>query len=197
MPQKIPPSPPAQHRSRSAALPKTADPATEKLLQYLADTPALTAAQALANMLLDTEDSTTRLAIMRTRIQVLRARTIACQLGQPVAGNITLGEVFAYQARPDHQIPTHGTEPLAPDIAPKADTPLDTDPADEPVKVRLLKTYTHEGIELPKGGVFLVSAHSVGELAERGICEVLDAPQLAENGNTDSDSDSDEDEDVK
>lgn len=193
MPQKIPPSPPPQHKSRSAALPKTADPATEKLLQYLAATPALTAAEALANMLLDTEDSTTRLAIMRTRIQVLRARTIACQLGQPVAGNITLGEVLAYQARSDHEIPTHSTEPPESDIAPKADSPLDAEPADEPVKVRLLKTYTHEGIELPKGGVFLVSAHSVSELAERGICEVLDEPQLA-----DSDSDSDEGpEDVK
>lgn len=188
MPKKIVQPPRPSHRSSNTALSKKADSVAGELLQHLADTPALAAAGVLATMLLDTEDSTTRLAIMRTRIQVLRARTTACQLGQPVAGNITLGEVFAYQASIDQQMPTHGADPSGPDPEPEADTRPDPEPADEPVKARLLETYTHEGIELPKGGVFLVSANSAKELAERGICEVLDEPETPDIGTTAADT---------
>lgn len=188
MPQKIaqPPRPP--HRSSNTALSKKADPVAGKLLQHLADTPALTAAGVLANMLLDTEDPATRLAIMRTRIQVLRARTTACQLGQPVSGNITLGEVFANQASIDQQMPTLDTEPSS--TAPKleADIRPEPEPADNPVKARLLETYTHEGIELPKGGVFLVNANSARELAARGICEVLAEPETPDASTTVADT---------
>lgn len=180
MTKKISPSPHVRRKPPDTAMSKKADPITEKLSQHLADTPALTAAGVLANMLLDTEDSATRLAIMRTRIQVLRARTIACQLGRPVAGNITLGEVFSYQASTDQQLLTLGSEASASDTEPKADIAPHAEPPAEPVKARLLKTYTHEGIELPEGGVFLVSAHSAKELTKLGICEILDDRQTSD-----------------
>lgn len=177
MPKKItqPPRPPQS--SSNTALSKRADPVAGELLQHLADTPALAAAGVLATMLLDAEDSTTRLAIMRTRIRVLRARTTACQLGQPVAGNITLGEVFANQASAEQQLSAHLAEPPDSGPEPEDDTAAVAEPVDAVMKVRLLQTYTHAGIELPEGGVFVVSAHSAKDLAERGICDVVENPE--------------------
>ncbi|MFD1510741.1 hypothetical protein [Lacimonas salitolerans] len=188
MPEKIAPSPRKPRKSPNAALPKKTDPIADKLLQHLANTPALTAAGVLAGMLPDTEDPATRLAIMRTRIQVLRARTTACQLGQPVAGNITLGEVFANQARADQQLSAQVATPSDPEPEAIADAGRDPELADNPVQVRLLETYTHEGIELRKGGVFLVSANSAKDLAERGICEVLAEPETPDIGTTAADT---------
>jgi len=177
MPEKIAPSPRRPQKPPNAAPSKKADPVTDKLLQHLADTPALTAVEVLANMLPDTEDPATRLAIMRTRIKVLRARTTACQLGKPVAGDTTLGEVFANQASTEQQLSAHVADPSDSDPEPKADTASDTKPVEATIKVRLLQTYIHEGIELPQGSEFQVRTQSATNLAKRGVCEVLEDPE--------------------
>lgn len=180
MPEKIAPLPRKPQKPPNAAPSKKADPITDKLLQHLAGTPALTAVELLANMLPDTEDPATRLAIMRTRIQVLRARTTACQLGKPVAGYTTLGEVFAKQASTEQQLSAHVADPSESDPEPNADTASDAKLAEATIKVRLLQTYIHEGIELPEGCEFQVSAQSATDLAERGVCEVLEDPETTD-----------------
>jgi hypothetical protein len=178
------------------ALARRADVLSQRLLEFLADTPALTAVSVLSNMLDDTSDPATRLAILTTRIEVLRARTIACRLGRPVDGAITLGTVLREQGLMD--LPP---EILNPNLYATTEEPPETappDPAeDEPLlQMRLLTTYNHEGIDLPEGAVFTIRKTLADNLLERGISEIVTdddseppdaetAPENEDGGNTD------------
>lgn len=174
---RSPPTPGAK------ALARRADVLSQRLLEFLADTPALTAASVLSNMLDDTSDPATRLAILTTRIEVLRARTIACRLGRPVDGAITLGTVLREQGLMD--LPPEILNPnLYADTEDSPEIALPDLAEDEPLlQMRLLTAYNHEGIDLPEGAVFTIRKTLADSLLERGISEIV-----TEDDNTPPDS---------
>jgi hypothetical protein len=164
---RSPPTPGAK------ALARRADVLSQRLLEFLADTPALTAASVLSNMLDDTSDPATRLAILTTRIEVLRARTIACRLGHPVDGAITLGAVLREQGLMD--LPPEILNPIlyASTEEPQEDALPDLATNEPLLQMRLLKAYNHEGIDLPEGAVFTIRKTLADDLLERGISEIV------------------------
>ena len=155
------------------ALARRADALSQRLLEFLADTPALTAASVLSNMLDETSDAATRLAILTTRIEVLRARTIACRLGRPVDSAITLGTVLREQGLMD--LPPEILNPnLYADTEEAPENALTDLAEDEPMlQMRLISAYNHAGIDLPQGAVFTIRKTLADSLLERGISEIV------------------------
>ena len=165
------------------ALARRASTLSKRLLKFLGDTPALTAASVLSNMLQDTSDPATRLAILETRILVLRARTVACREGNPADGAITLGAMLEKQNRPEK--PVSSAQPPAPPehVEGEAETPPSSPAEQEPMlQMQLLKAYNHQGIDLPEGAVFTISKSVADDLLERGISKLVAADTEQEKG---------------
>ena len=150
-------------------LARQADALSARMLEFLSNTPALMAANVLSGMLKDTSDPATRLAILTTRIQVLRARTIACRLGTPVDGKIKLGAVLKSQDNmtlpPEILDPTLSATPTTPETE---EQPTGDD-VNTLIEMKLLQDYTHQGFMLPEGAVFLATQAVADDLVDRGI----------------------------
>ena len=182
----------APYQARPQPSPKTlarqADALCERVHAFLADTPALKAAGVLSGLLAETTDPATRLAILTTRIQVLRARTIACQSARAVDEDLTLGAMLEEQkAKPEPPPPPPEPEP-EPEVT-EASAPREepTDEQDRPIakgeqlaQIKLLQSYEHEGITLPEGAVFAVAISRAEELVSKGISVLM--PPVQETG---------------
>ena len=182
----------APYQARPQPSPKTlarqADALCERVHAFLADTPALKAAGVLSGLLAETTDPATRLAILTTRIQVLRARTIACQSGRSVDEGLTLGAMLEEQkAKPEPPPPPPESEP-EPEVIEASAPPEDPgEEQDQPIaqgeqlaQIKLLQSYEHEGITLPEGAVFAVAAAKAEELVSKGISVFM--PSVEEDG---------------
>ena len=182
----------APYQARPQPSPKTlarqADALCERVHAFLADTPALKAAGVLSGLLAETTDPATRLAILTTRIQVLRARTIACQSGRSVDEGLTLGAMLEEQkAKPEPPPPPPEPEP-EPEVSEASAPPEDPgEEQDQPIaqgeqlaQIKLLQSYEHEGITLPEGAVFAVAGEKADELVSKGISVRM--PSVGEEG---------------
>lgn len=144
-------------------------------------------------MLNDSSDPATRLAILTARIEVLRARIIACRLGRPVDSAITLGIVLREQGLMD--LPPEILNPnLYADLQePSESSMTDHAKVDPLLQMRLLKAYHHEGIDLPEGAIFTIRKSLADNLLERGISEVVaDDDSKAGDMHTNSKNEDDE-----
>jgi len=144
-----------------------------RLLNFLSNTPAITAATVLSDMMHDTSDPATRLAILTTRIQVLRARTIACRLGKPVDGKISLGELIDDQKsrKLPEEIENPMLRPAAPDqLVEQSVVPVEPEKL---MRLKLLQDYRHEGFDIKAGTLFETSAQIANDLTARGISEIV------------------------
>ena len=178
----------APYQARTQPSPKTlvrqADALCARVHTFLADTPALKAAGVLSGLLAETTDPATRLAILTTRIQVLRARTIACQSGRAVDEGLTLGAMLEEQnAEPEPPAPPESEpEPEAPEppAEPMEEQDQPTAPGEQLAQIKLLQSYEHEGITLPEGAVFAVAGEKADELVSKGISVRM--PSVGEEG---------------
>lgn len=163
-----------------------------RLLKFLSDTPAITAATVLSDMMRDTSDPATRLAILTTRIQVLRARTIACRLGKPVDGKISLGDLVDDQK--SRKIPEEIENPMLRPAVPgqtieQATAPVPVEP-EKLIRLKLLQDYRHEGFDIKAGTLFETSAQIANDLTTRGISEIVpDDLQTDETATNDASTD--------
>jgi hypothetical protein len=165
---------PAQHGAHQLS---------EHIIEHLTDMPSRLATSTLSELLRNTTDQTTRIAILAARIEVLRARVIGCRMGKNADANVSLGTLRS-------QLPT---EKLPAQIdAPKLPTPGTKDTTEKMVtkddektfRIKLLKTHVNEGIELTKGAIFTVSTTAGLSLIDRQIAQL--APEVAtgdENNN--------------
>jgi hypothetical protein len=176
-PQRIPANP------RSKKAPKGTDKTSpsehadskslqKRIMQHLADTPALLATSALSEMLRDTTDQPTRLAIMYSRIEVLRARTIACRLGKPADRSVKPSRLLncnTIVSKTDDD-PTGSLVEEQPAHDPyQAET---TDAAvPESIRIQLTVAHLHQGVELPKGTNFNVSNNVGAELIKMNVAK--------------------------
>lgn len=159
----------------------------ERIMEHLADIPALLAVSTLSEMLRDTAHRPTRLAIQKARIDVLRARTIACRLGKPADGSITLAALLNRNANgdaPPVETPPPPAEeaqtpPPAPETAPPAEPQQD-------MRIELTEAHIHQGIQLPKGATLVVNAAIGANLIDMGVAKL--APDLAPDAAPDEDS---------
>jgi hypothetical protein len=165
---------PAQHGAHQLS---------EHIIEHLTDMPSRLATSTLSELLRNTTDQTTRIAILAARIEVLRARVIGCRMGKNADANVSLGTLRS-------QLPT-GKLPAQID-APKQPTPGTKDTTEKMVtkddektfRIKLLKTHVNEGIELTKGAIFTVSTTAGLSLIDRQIAQL--APEVAtgdENNN--------------
>jgi hypothetical protein len=165
---------PAQHGAHQLS---------EHIIEHLTDMPSRLATSTLSELLRNTTDQTTRIAILAARIEVLRARVIGCRMGKNADANVSLGTLRS-------QLPT-GKLPAQID-APKLPTPGTKDTTEKMVtkddektfRIKLLKTHVNEGIELTKGAIFTVSTTAGLSLIDRQIAQL--APEVAtgdENNN--------------
>lgn len=130
-----------------------------RIMEHLADTPALLASSALSEMLRDTSDQPTRSAILYARIELLRTRTIACRLGQPADEPATLSKLGDQQSSDtktnDALIKPVAEEQVAQDLN-QAETAEAAKP--ENIYIQLTEAHLHQGVELPKGSTLNVSS---------------------------------------
>jgi hypothetical protein len=157
---------------------------SKPIIEYLTDIPARLAASILSELLQNTTHQATRIAILATRIEVLRARVINCRMGNNADGNVSLGTLrnqlptAKAPAQMDTQeLPTPGTKEPTQQMVAKED--------EETFQIKLLKTHVNEGIKLPKGEIFTVTATAGLSLIDRKIAQL--APEVAtgdENNNT-------------
>ena len=164
---------PAQHDVRQLS---------EHIIERLTDMPARLATSTLSELLQNTTDQTTRIAILATRIEVLRVRVAGCRMGKNTDGNIPLGrlrnQMFKAQlpAQIDTtELPMHSTK----------ETPEKSVAEEEQAfRVQLLETYSNEGIELPKGAIFTVSTTAGLSLIDRKIAQL--APEATTSDENDN-----------
>ena len=150
-------------------------------MEHLADIPALLAVSTLSQMLRDTAHSPTRLAIQKARIDVLRARTIACRMGKPADGAITLAALLNRNANVDVEpvetpVPPKDQEQVS---QPMAETPLTPADAQPDLRIELTEAHIHQGIQLPKGAKLVVNAVIGANLIEMEVAKpvIEDAPE--------------------
>jgi hypothetical protein len=130
-----------------------------RIMEHLADTPALLASTALSEMLKDTTDQPTRSAILYARIELLRTRTIACRLGQLADEPVTLSSLHDRQSADTKT----NNAPIQPEVEEQAAQGLNkTETAEtanpENIYIELTEAHLHQGIELPKGSTLNVSS---------------------------------------
>ncbi|MBR2573999.1 MAG: hypothetical protein IKE14_06685 [Loktanella sp.] len=152
----------------------------ERIMEHLAEIPALLAVSTLSQMLRDTGDGPTRLAIQRARIDVLRARTIACRLGKPADSTITLAALLNRNANVDvapveTPVPPKEEEQTA---QPAAEAPLPPADAQQDMRIELTEAHIHQGVQLPKGAKLVVNAVIGANLIEMEVAKpvIEDAP---------------------
>jgi hypothetical protein len=158
---------PVQHGARQLS---------KHIIEHLTDMPARLATSTLSELLRNTTDQTTRIAILAARIEVLRARVIGCRMGNNADGNASLGTLrnqlstAKFPAQTDTpELPTPGTKETPDKIVTVED--------EETFRIELLKTHVNEGIELPKGAIFTVSTTAGLSLIDRQIAQL--APEEA------------------
>jgi hypothetical protein len=164
---------PAQHDARQLS---------EHIIERLSDMPARLATSTLSELLLSTTDQTTRIAILTTRIEILRARVIGCRMGKNADGNVSLGTLRNQMFKT--QLPAQINAPELP-IHSTKETPEKSVAEEEGAfRIQLLETYFNEGIELPKGAIFTVSSTAGLSLIERQIAQLVpEAATSDENNN--------------
>jgi hypothetical protein len=162
----------------------------ERIMEHLADISALLAASVLSQMLRDTAHRPTRLAIQKARIDVLRARTIACRIGKPADGAITLAALLNRNAHVDAApmdtpVPPKEQEQAAQHAAEKLLTPAD---AQQDIQIELTEAHIHQGVQLPKGAKLMVNAAIGANLIEIEVAKPVskdaskeDAPDMVAN----------------
>jgi len=162
----------------------------ERIMEHLAEVPALLAVSTLSQMLRDTGDRPTRLAIQRARIDVLRARTMACRLGKPADGTITLAALLNHNANVDvapveTPVPPKEEEQAA---QPAAEAPLPPADAQQDIRIELTEAHIHQGVQLPKGAKLMVNAAIGANLIEIEVAKPVskdaskeDAPDMVAN----------------
>lgn len=164
---------PAQHDARRLS---------EHIIERLTDMPARLATSTLSELLQNTTDQTTRIAILATRIEVLRARVAGCRMGENADGNISLGtlrnQMFKAQLPVQidaAELPAHSTKETAEkSVTEEEDT----------FRIQLLETYFNEGIELSKGAIFTVSTTAGLSLIDRKIAQL--APEATTSDENDN-----------
>jgi len=149
---------------------------SKSIIEHLTDIPARLVSSTLSELLRNTTHQATRIAILTARIEVLRARVVSCRMGNNTDGNVSLGTLR-------NQLPT--SKPPAQIDARKLPTPGAKEPSqkmavkenEETFRIKLLKTHVNEGIKLPKGEVFTVSATAGLSLIDREIAQLV--PEVA------------------
>ena len=155
----------------------------ERIMEHLAEVPALLAVSTLSQMLRDTAHIPTRLAIQRARIDVLRARTIACRLGKPADGTITLAALLNRNANVDvapveTPVPPKEEEQAA---QPAAEAPLPPADAQQDMRIELTQAHIHQGVQLPKGSKLVVNAAIGANLIEMEVAKPVIEDALEED----------------
>lgn len=160
----------------------------ERIMEHLAEIPALLAVSTLSEMLRDTAHRPTRLAIQKARIDVLRARVIACRLGKPADGSITLAALLNRNANID--VAPVETPPVPTEEAQTAPTPAPMPPeeAQQDMRIELTEEHIHQGFQLRKGTKLVVNAAIGAGLIEMDVAKPVayteseeDAAEPAEN----------------
>ncbi len=154
-------------------------------------------------MLRDTAHLPTRLAIQRARIDVLRARTIACRLGKPADSAITLAALLNRNAKVEvapveAPVPPKEEEQAAQTAAPE---PILSPDAQQDMRIELTEAHIHQGIQLPKGAILVVNGAIGLSLIEMEVAKpaIEDAPEedvsevVADGAETDQNEDKTED----
>lgn len=152
----------------------------ERIMEHLADIPALLAVSTLSEMLRETADRPTRLAILKARIDVLRARTIACRLGKPADSSVTLSALLDRNATVD-VIPPETAAPIIEEeqtVQPPAPAPIAPPDMQENMRIELTEAHIHQGVQLPKGATLVVNAAIGASLIEMEVAKpvIEDAP---------------------
>jgi hypothetical protein len=160
---------PAQHDARQLS---------EHIIERLSDMPARLATSTLSELLLSTTDQTTRIAILTTRIEILRARVIGCRMGKNADGNVSLGTLRNQMFKT--QLPAQINAPELPINSTKEPPEKSIAEEEGAFRIQLLETYFNEGIELPKGAIFTVSSTAGLSLIDRQIAQL--APEAATSG---------------
>jgi hypothetical protein len=165
---------PAQHGAHQLS---------EHIIEHLTDMPSRLATSTLSELLRNTTDQTTRIAILAARIEVLRARVIGCRMGKNADANVSLGTLRSQL--PTEKLPAQIDAPELPTPGTKDTTEKMVTKDDEKTfRIKLLKTHVNEGIELTKGAIFTVSTTAGLSLIDRQIAQL--APEVAtgdENNN--------------
>jgi hypothetical protein len=156
---------------------------SELIIEHLTDVPTRLATSTLSELLRNTTDQTTRIAILAARIEVLRARVICCRMGKSADASVSLGTLrrqLSTEKLPGQidapELPTPDTKDTTVKIVTKDD--------EKTFRIKLLKTHINEGIELTKGAIFTVSTTAGLSLIDRQIAQL--APEVAtvdENNN--------------
>ena len=175
----------------------------ERIMEHLAEVPALLAVSTLSQMLRDTAHIPTRLAIQRARIDVLRARTIACRLGKPADGAITLAALLnrntnVEPAPVEAPVPPKEEEQAAQTAAPE---PILSPDAQQDMRIELTEAHIHQGVQLPKGAILVVNGAIGLSLIEMEVAKpaIEEAPEedvsevAADGAETEQDEDKTED----
>ena len=153
----------------------------ERIMENLAEVPALLAVSTLSQMLRDTAHVPTRLAIQRARIDVLRARTIACRLGKPADGAITLAALLNRNTNVEAAPVEAPAAPKEEEQAVQTAAPEPILPADEQqdMRIELTEAHIHQGIQLPKGAILVVNGAIGLNLIEMEVAKpaIEDAPE--------------------
>lgn len=157
---------PAKHGTRQLS---------EHIIERLTDMPARLATSTLSELLENTTDQTTRIAILATRIEVLRARVFSCRMGKNANGNVPLGTLRKQMFKA--QLPAQIDAPELPMHSTKETPEKSVAEEEEVFRIQLLETYSNEGIELPKGAIFTVSTTAGLSLIDRQIAQL--APEAA------------------
>ena len=161
----------------------------ERIMEHLADIPALLAVSTLSEMLRETADRPTRLAILKARIEVLRARTIACRLGKPADSSVTLAALLDRNASVD-VVATDTAVPISEEDKtnqPPAPAPIAPPETQENMRIELTEAHIHQGVQLPKGATLVVNAVIGASLIEMEVAKpvIEDAPDIEpEEGKT-------------
>lgn len=159
-------------------------------MENLADIPALLAASVLSQMLRDTAHRPTRLAIQKARIDVLRARTIACRMGKPADGAITFAALLNRNAHVDEAPNETPVPPKEQEQAAQhaAETLLTPAAAQQDMQIELTEAHIHQGVQLPKGTKLVVTAAIGTNLIEIEVAKPVsedateeDAPDVVAN----------------
>jgi len=179
-PRRANPKPgPAKALSKTEATPITkvsthsdARQISKSIIEHLTDIPARLVSSTLSELLRNTTHQATRIAILTARIEVLRARVVSCRIGNNTDGNVSLGTLR-------NQLPTakSSTQIDAGELpTPGAKEPsqkMVVEEDEETFRIKLLKNHINEGIKLPKGEIFTVSATAGLSLIDGDIAQLV------------------------